>query len=141
MSNRPSVEFNGLTLYMDMIYSIEPLHRSVTLRAHEYYYPLIKKPGDHCHGLIFFKVDNDILFNRIKFEYIKFIKTLPKPEDRVADFEYRDENNLPDFDKMDRLIEMRKTRDERAAELKDEIEIKQQCEKFNIEYFGPLRDK
>lgn len=142
MSNkRLSVDINGTTLFMDMIYSLIPKKRALCIRSHEYYMHLAATKEDRQHGLIFFKVDNDVLFNRIKFEYIKYIKSLPNPEDRVADFECRDENDLPDFDKMDRLIEKRKTRDEKAKEFNDELEIKRLCEKNNVEYFGPLRDQ
>lgn len=79
------------------------------------------------------------IFNRIKFEWIKFIKTKPDPEDRVADYEWRDENNLPDFNKLERLIESRKTVAEKKKEFEEELEIKMACEKYDIEYFGPLR--
>ena len=58
---------------------------------------------------------------RFKFEHVKYIKTLPNPEDRVADFEIRDKNLLPDFDKERKLIESRKTREERQAEIKEDM--------------------
>lgn len=59
---------------------------------------------------------------RFKFEHIKYVKTLPDPEDRVADFECRDEFGLVDWDARDKLVDSRKTRKERQAEIEEAME-------------------
>ena len=78
-------------------------------------------------------------YRKVKFEFIKYIKTLSDPEDRVDDSECKDENGVMDFAKRDRLIESRKTREERDLEFAEEIQIKKDCERFGIEYFGVLQ--
>ena len=113
----------------------------IVVHPHEYYADICDDPKSPLikYGMQI-TIYNDQIFNRIKFEYVKHIKTLPKPEDRVADFEWRREDGSPDFDKLDRLIEKRKTAAEKEKEFKEELEIKKACEKYGIEYFGPLRE-
>lgn len=127
-------------LYIDMIRDIIPSKRMIILHPHEYYISICDDPRSPLikYGMAVTIPDPEI-FNRIKFEWIKFIKTKPDPEDRVADYEWRDENNLPDFNKLERLIESRKTVAEKKKEFEEELEIKMACEKYDIEYFGPLR--
>lgn len=140
-SERASLEFGGKTLFIDMIYSIIPSKKLILIHSHQYY-DEFRDPDDDIKGstLIPVTVKDDNLFTRIKFEYIKHIKTLPNPEDRVADWEWRDKNGLLDWDKFERLVEKRKTREEKSKEFNDELQIKKDCERFGIEYFGPLRD-
>lgn len=78
-------------------------------------------------------------FNKFKFEFIKWLKQRVDPQDRVAEFEYRDEHGLPDWDKQERLIEKRKTRAEKERDLQDELLIMKLSKKAGVEYYGPLR--
>lgn len=138
---RVLLSFKDLDLYIDMIYSLIPSRRVMLIRYHPYYASISDKQNIIPKGcLIPVTVDDEKEFNKIKFEYIKHIKKAKNPEDRVADFEYMDTRMIPDFEKMDRLIEKRKTREEKAQELKEEIDIFQLCTKNRIEYFGSLRN-
>jgi len=78
-------------------------------------------------------------FNRILFEAKKYLKEKEDPEDRVFEYEWQDDDPIRSLDKLDRLIEMRKTKVEKHEELKFEIWIKEEQEKLGLEYFGPLR--
>lgn len=138
-NNRSQLNLMDKVLFIDMIYDLIPDKRLMLLRYHEYYKELAD-PSPKFPGmtLIPVTIKDPKMFERIKFEYIKHIKTLPDPRDRVADWEFRDENGLPDFDRYDRLVEKRKTREEKAKELQDEIELKKQFDKYKIPYIGPL---
>lgn len=142
---RPVLKINlynkNIDLYIDMIRTMDPTRKTMILHPHEYYLPICDDPK--CPLIKYgmqVTIYNDQLYNRIKFEYVRYLKTLPDPEDRVADYEWRTEEGLPDFDKLERLIEKRKTAEEKRKELMEELEIKKACERFGIEYFGPLRE-
>jgi len=139
MSNRDSIIYNGHEIFIDFISMIIPDKKAIVIKPHRAYLPLADNPNDPLikYG-IFVTITSDQALKDIKFKYINYIKTLPDPDDRVADFEWRDKNGLPDFDKQERLIERRKTRAEKQKELDEEIEIKKACEKHNIKYYGPL---
>lgn len=77
-------------------------------------------------------------FNMIKFSYISHIKKREDPRDRVAHYECLDSNLITDFNKLEKLIETRKTREEKNRELKEEIELKKVFDKKRIKYYGPL---
>ena len=138
---RSSVQFNGIDILIDTIYNLIPDKNMVLVRKHNYYLPLVNLK-DQFEGstLYSFIVDDEKVFTRIKFEFIKHIKKHPNPEERVADWEWRDKNNLPDWDKFDRMVEKRKTKAEKEQEFKDELELKQLFDKHGLEYFGPLRN-
>jgi len=55
-------------------------------------------------------------FSRFKFEAIKWIKKRPRPEDRCWMFEIDDPEPGKSFEKLDQLIESRKTRLEKEKE-------------------------
>lgn len=140
-NKRSTLKFKDHDLFIDMIYNLIPDKRLMLLRAHPYYEELRDKNEPFkSKTLISVTVQDESMFNRIKFEFIKFIKTLKNPENRVADWEWRDKDGLPDWDKLERLVEKRKTREEKAKEFNDELQIKKDCERFGVEYFGPLRD-
>jgi hypothetical protein len=82
-------------------------------------------------GLIRVKTLKDKEFNKYKFELIKWLKKRPDPEDRVMRFETMD-NGVWSYDKEQRLVEARKTREEKRAELNDEIWLKQELKKRGI---------
>lgn len=143
---RPVLRINlyekNIDLYIDSLITVYPDKRAILLKYHPYYMQISDDPKDSLNKYgIFVTIPDPVTFNRIKFEYIRHIKTLPSPEDRVADYEWRDEQGLPDFEKLDRLIEKRKTAEEKKKELMEEIEIKRACEKYGIEYWGPLREE
>ena len=77
-------------------------------------------------------IDNESL-KMFKFEHLRYLKTLPNPEDRVADFEVEDENGIIDFKKFDRFVEMSKTRAEKQIETNELIELIQLCIDDDIE--------
>lgn len=111
-----------------------PHNKRVLLRPLRVYADLASNLKDSSLQF-FICVDNveDADMTRFKFEHIMHLKKMPNPEDRVADFEWRDDNNLPDFDKLDRLIEKRKTRQERQAEIKEDMYWIEQFEKHGLE--------
>lgn len=128
-----------LELFMDMITSIIPDKRMLIMHRHEYYnswYDTGEKFPVTTIATV--TVPGPELFNKIKFEWIKWIKTDPNPDNRVADFEWRDANGLPDFDKMDKLIASRKTREERQKEIDDELHIIKEMERLGVDS-GPSR--
>lgn len=131
----------GKDLFIDMIKDMIPWRQGIVLHYHEYYRGLSTTPEDPLlkYGILIEGI-SDQDFAKIKFEWIKFIKTRPNPDDRVADFEWRDKDGLPDFDKLERLIERRKTREEKQKELLDEMELKKAFDKHGLEYNGPLKD-
>lgn len=124
-----------------MIKDIDTRRRVILVHPHEHYLNVCDDPNSPVikYGMQI-TIPEESMFNRIKFEWIKFIKTRECPDDRVASFEWRDENGVPDFEKLERLIERRKTIEEKRIEIEEELKIKEDCEKFGIEYFGPLRE-
>jgi hypothetical protein len=139
MSNRDSITIDGHKLFIDYIMMIIPSKKAIVIHPHESYLPLADDPKDSANKFgIFCSISSDQVLKDIKFKYINYIKTLPNPEDRVAAFEYKRDDGSPDFEKMDRLIERRKTRKEKQIELNEEIETKKLCEKHRIKYYGPL---
>ena len=138
---RPSFEFKEKEIFMDMIFGLLPKDKAIILRPHNYYRSIADNRRDPMSKhLLKVILESQEQFNRLKFEFIKYIKTLPKPEDRVMDFEYENEKGLPDFDKMRRLIEMRKTREEKSQEMQEELRIKKLCKDLGIKYNGILQD-
>lgn len=132
------MNFRGIEIKPDWICSVIPATRSILVRTrllvlHEL---AVKKHGD----LIIIKLDSDKELEAAKFEHIQHIKKKPNPSDRVADFECVHEDGGFSFEKQERLIEMRKTREEKAAELKDELELMEKMKKAGIEYNGPLKN-
>lgn len=129
----------NIDLYIDMIRGLNLDKKTVILHPHEYYKDICDEPTNPLikYGMQVTIYDADI-FNKVKFEYIKHIKTLPNPEERVASFEWRDENGLPDWPRFERLVESRKTREEKRKEFDEELEIKKACHRLGIEYNGPL---
>lgn len=130
--------FRGIKIKPEWIYQVIPHMKSVVLRK----CPVLKltEMAEKQDGtLILLKLDSDKELNDAKFEHVQHIKKSPKPEDRVADHELRDDDGNLDLSKMDRLVEMRKTPDEKLRERKDELEIMNEMKKRNIEYNGPLK--
>ena len=131
-----TVEFKGILIPAVYIYDLIPEKKRVIIRPHLDLLPHVDDPDrKHLQTITV----NEREFESFKFGFLRYLKTMKKPEDRVADFEYRKADGLPDFDKLDRLIERRKTRAERDQEFQDELWIKNECEKYDIEYLGPLR--
>lgn len=84
------------------------------------------------------------IFNKVKFEWIKHIKTRKNPSDRVADFECEDDDGAFNYDKYDKLVEGRKTRIERQREIDAEISLIKNLESSGIYCEGlkqSLKDK
>ena len=118
------------------IVSLNPKRLSVLVRSRRMLHQEIAyfRVGD----LIAVECKDDVEFNEIKFEFIVHIKKRPNPDDRVASFEYEGEDGIPDLKKMERLIEMRKSRAEKQKEYDDELELMQLFKKHKMPYFGPL---
>lgn len=123
-----------LDLYMDMISNIIPDKKLLIMHYHDYYKQWIDESSrvPHC-SLVTVTVPDPDIFNKIKFEWIKWIKTDPNPDNRVADWEWRTERGLPDFDKLDKLVESRKTRAEKQKEIDDELELIKECERLGVD--------
>lgn len=127
-------------LYMDMIYNIHPDKRLLLLHHHAYYIDIADAtPQIEMDTLIPVTIPDPTLFNRIKFEWIKWIKTDPNPENRVADFEWRDSNGLPDFKKLDKLIHSRKTIDEKQKEIDEELALIKEMDRLGVDS-GPSKE-
>ena len=135
-----SEEVGDVQVFMAHVLDLIPEKRQMLLRATRRYYEIADDMDDPLsEHVIKVTIDNQKLFNRIKFTLIKYLKSLPKPEMRVLDFEFRDSNGLPNFDEFERLVESRKTRLEKESELQEELELKHQFEEAGLEYHGPLR--
>ena len=121
-------------LYVDMIKEIIPERQVILLKPHSYYESIRDKDSDQWKEFFFpVTIKDSKAFEKIKFEYIRWIKTAPDPQDRVADFEYQTPGELPDFDRLDKLIESRKTRQEKQKEIDEDIELIKECEKRRID--------
>lgn len=116
--------YNDIEIDLDDIKEVLPEINQVLLVPRKCYADLASNLRDQ--SLRFYirvkDIDNDSI-KRFKFEYIKHLKTLPDPADRVADFEVLDSNGLIDFDKRDKMIELRKTRAEKQEYINDMIEL------------------
>lgn len=122
--------YNGVDIDPADIRCVIPWNRRVLLKPRKIYAELASNLRDS--SIRFFIVVDDIEnkdMSRFKFEHVKYIKTLPDPQDRVADFEIVDKNGIPDFDKERKLIETRKTRQERQKEIKEDLELVKEFEK------------
>ena len=126
--------FQGIEVRPQDITCVIPWNRRVLLKPFKMYAELATNLN--CSSIRYHICVDDVEdtdMSRFKFEHIKYIKTLPNPDDRVADFEIRDKNGLPDFDKERRLIESRKTREERQAEIKEDMYWIDQFEKAGLD--------
>jgi hypothetical protein len=137
MQRPPSkIKLGEIEIFTDDVIDLIPGQETVLLKARRMYLPLVDKIDNKY--VFVAKIYKKIEFNKFKFDYIKEIKTRPDPEDRVADFEWRDANGLPDFDKRDKLVEGRKTRKEKQQELDFEIWYYKEVKKRGWPYYGPL---
>jgi hypothetical protein len=130
--------YKGVEIKPHQIMSVIPATRSIVVRTrlmilHEYAHRI---SGD----LVCLKLESDKDLQTAKFEHIQHIKKAANPSDRVADFECRDDEGFIDFDKMDRLINQRKTRHEKQQEIDDEIMLMEKMKEHGIEYNGPLKE-
>lgn len=82
-------------------------------------------------GSVKIMILSDQAFYKYKFELIKWLKKRPNPEDRVMRFE-TEGDGIWSFKKEQRLIEARKTREEKHDELQEKIWFKQELEKRGI---------
>lgn len=131
--------FRGMTIKPEWIYEVVPHMRAVILRK----CPVLKiteMAEKQIGSLILLKLDSDKELQDAKFEHVQHIKKSANPSERVADFEYRDNEGFIDFEKMERLINQRKTRQEKQKEINDELSIMKKMEERGIEYNGPIKD-
>lgn len=70
-------------------------------------------------------------FNRFKFKAIKWIKRKKEPEDRMWPFE-AEVLGIWSYSKEKKLIESRKTREEKSAELQEQIEFNKELKKRGL---------
>jgi len=78
-------------------------------------------------------VEDDRTFGQYKFEFLKMLKSKPDPADRVADFEWHDQDGIPDFEKREALIESRKTVAERNKEKSELIQSIKDYENLGLD--------
>lgn len=126
--------FRGIDIKPEHIKDVIPWNRRVLLKPFNIYAEIATNLS--CQSIQFFICVDDVDdadMAKFKYEHIKYIKTLPNPEDRVADFEIRDEQGIPNFDRERKLIESRKTRQERQAEIKDDMHMIEQFEKAGLD--------
>lgn len=71
-------------------------------------------------------------FLRYKFELIKWVKKKDSPDDRYFHFE-TEINGIWSYEKEKRLIEARKSREEKAKELQEERDFKKMCDAMGVE--------
>lgn len=118
------------------IINVLPHIGAVLLRFKPEYTVLARGPRDiNIHNVSLHCLDDEAIA-KFKFEHVKYLKTLPDPTHRVADFEYRDELGNVDFKRMDQIIESRKSREERDEEIQVEISLIKDLERlgFDIEF-------
>lgn len=126
--------YQDIEIIPEDIKAIIPWNSRLLLRPIKKYAPIASNLKDT--SIRFFVVVDDIdeeSIRRLKFEHIKYIKTLPDPADRVADYEIRDADGLPDFDREAKLIESRKTRKEKEDELNEDMQLIKDCERLNLD--------
>lgn len=129
--------FRGVEIKPEWICSVIPVHRKVILRTRLL---VLHELAERVVGdLIVLRLDSEKELQDAKFEHVRHLKGLPNPCDRVAFHEIEMDGGGIDIAKMDRLIEMRKTPQEKSAEMKDEIELMQKMKERNIPYYGPLQ--
>jgi hypothetical protein len=128
--------YKGVEIKPHQILSVIPATRSIVVRTRLL---VLHELAHRVHGdLICLRLDSDKDLQTAKFEHIQHIKKHADPSHRVADFECQHPEGGIDFNEMDRLIEMRKTKAEKQAELDTELELMEKMKKAGIEYNGPL---
>lgn len=70
-------------------------------------------------------------FNKYKFELVKWLKKKALPEERFLPFE-TEIDGIWSYDKESKLIEARKSREEKSIELNDKIWLHEECKKRGI---------
>lgn len=129
--------YKGVEIKPHQIISVIPSKMSIVVRTR------LMVLHEHAHNimgeLVCLRLESEKDLQAAKFEHIQHIKKAARPEDRVAFFEYEHPDGGYDFAEMDRLIEMRKTKTEKQAELDTELELMEKMQKAGIEYIGPLK--
>lgn len=129
----------GGFVFVDHIVSIQPDLNRVVIRD-DGNYPHIPNSSDiTVGGLKLVQLLKDESMVSIKFEFIKHLKTLSDPYDRVADFECRRDDGTYCFDTEDRLIEGRKTIKEKQLEIDEDNRMRELCHKFKIPYESTVK--
>lgn len=126
-------------MYVDHISSVLPDERMVVIRDSGQYPQIRNSASFQVSGFKLVKLWDDELIGKVKFEFIKYLKTLPDPEDRVADFECRREDGSFCFQTEERLVESRKTIQEKQKEINEDNELRELCHKFKIPYEGIIK--
>lgn len=132
------MNFRGIEIKPEWIFSVIPDKRSIVLKN----CPVLKlvELAERQEGkLILLKLDTEKELQDAKFEHVQELKKQARPEDRVADYEIRDENGFIDFEKMERLVEKRKTSAEKSEERKQELEIAELISKIKKPNSGKSR--
>ncbi len=65
-------------------------------------------------------------FNKYKFELIKYLKKLPKPEDRYLPYEIVDQDNVYSLEKELAIMKSRQTKEEQDEEQSLNNKLKEQ---------------
>lgn len=81
-----------------------------------------------------------VAFDRFKFEAIRWVKTRPKPEDRIWMFETLDSDGHYDIPKEQALIRARLTREERNQLEKEEQELRILAREHGVDW-DKIQDK
>jgi hypothetical protein len=128
--------FRGIEIKPEWILSVIPATNAIVVRTrllvlHELAHRVV---GD----MVVLRLDSDKELQDAKFEHVRHLKGLPNPDARVASFEIEHPEGGIDFKKMERLIEMRKTPDEKNREMQDELELMRKMKDRGIPYQGPL---
>lgn len=126
--------YNDIDIDPGHIKEVVPWHNRVLLSPLKIYASLASNLKSSSIKF-FICIDNidEMSMTKFKYEHIKHIKTLPDPDDRVAHFEIVNEYGFPDFEKERKLIEGRKTRQEKQKEIKETMSMIAEFEKAGLD--------
>ena len=102
--------------YLKDIKTINPYKSTMLVFSDPYYDDV--SDDNPLNGEIFTQIsfDSQIEFRRLKFEWIKEVKSRADQDDRVEWFEYTDKSMIPDFEKREKLLLGRRTFEEIATD-------------------------
>jgi hypothetical protein len=131
------MKIHGQEIKASEIVSLNPDRQSVLLKTKNL---LLNELSDFTmNGMIRVKV-TESEFQMAKFEYIRQLKMKPRPEDRVDPFlECLADDGGIDFNRLEELIEQRKTPQEIQKELDEEVALFLKFKERKIPYYGTLK--
>lgn len=124
------IMIDGINIRIIDILSLNKSNKSILIKRSDDQY--FKIPGiiiDLATSVsITISIKNDFLFKTIMGRVIGLARANKNPEKRVLDFEW-----FPDYKSRDRLIEQRKTNQEKQVEITYLVKTIEQCENRKID--------